>query len=66
MRVIVVGATGTIGSAVCEALASRHEAVTVRHKRGGFHVDIVARHARRYRGTRLSHKRRKHGARTNH
>ena len=29
MRVIVVGATGTIGSVVCDALASHHEVVTV-------------------------------------
>ena len=54
MRVIVVGPTGTIGSAVCDTLASRHEVVTVGHKCGAFHVDTVARHARRYRGTRLS------------
>jgi len=40
MRVIVVGATGTIGSAVCGALASRHEVVTVGYKDGTFHVDI--------------------------
>ena len=66
MRVIVVGPTGTIGSAVCDALASRHEAVTVGRKRGAFHFDIVARHARRYRGTRLSHERRRHSDRTHH
>ena len=40
MRVIVVGATGTIGSAVCDALASRHAVVTVGYKDGTFHVDI--------------------------
>ena len=40
MRVIVVGATGTIGSAVCDAFASRHEVVTVGYKDGAFHVDI--------------------------
>src|SRR5215472_9149229 len=40
MKVIVIGATGTIGSAVCAALASRHEVVTVGHTRGAFHVDI--------------------------
>src|SRR5215472_292698 len=40
MRVIVVGATGTIGSAVCGALASFHEVVTVGYKDGTFHVDI--------------------------
>ena len=51
---------------MCEALASRHEVVTVGHKCGGFHVDIVARHARRYRGTRLSCERRRDGDRTSH
>jgi len=40
MKVIEVGATGTIGSAVCDALASRHEVVTVGYKDGAFHVDI--------------------------
>ena len=66
MTVIIVGATGTIGSAVCDALASHHEVVTVGHKRGAFHVDIVARHARRYRGTRLSRERRRRWDRTHH
>jgi len=66
MTVIIVGATGTIGSAVCDALASHHEVVTVGHKRGAFHVDIVARHARRYRGTGLSRERRTHGDWVNH
>jgi NAD(P)-dependent dehydrogenase (short-subunit alcohol dehydrogenase family) len=42
MRVIVVGATGTIGSAVCNALASRHDVVKVRHHEGGFHVDLAS------------------------
>jgi len=36
MRIIVVGATGTIGSAVCDALASHHEVVTVGYKDGRF------------------------------
>src|SRR5262252_5837577 len=42
MRVIIVGATGTIGSAVCDALASLHEVVTVGYKDGAFHVDMGA------------------------
>jgi NAD(P)-dependent dehydrogenase (short-subunit alcohol dehydrogenase family) len=42
MRVIVVGATGTIGSAVCVALASRHEVVRVGHHGGDFQVDLAS------------------------
>lgn len=42
MRVIVVGATGTIGSAVVGALASRHEVVPVRHQGGAFQVDLAS------------------------
>ncbi len=42
MRVIVVGATGTIGSAVATALAARHEVVTVGHRGGAVHVDLAS------------------------
>lgn len=42
MRIIVVGATGTIGSAVVAALTTRHEVVTVGHKGGAFHVDLAS------------------------
>jgi len=66
MRVIVVGPPGTIGSAVCDALASRHEVVTVGHKCEAFHVDIVARRARRYSGSRLSRERGRRWDRTHH
>lgn len=34
MRVIVVGATGTIGRAVVEALSGRHEVVRVGNRSG--------------------------------
>ena len=40
MRVIVVGATGTIGSAVVTALSVRHDVVKVGHTGGAFHVDL--------------------------
>jgi NAD(P)-dependent dehydrogenase (short-subunit alcohol dehydrogenase family) len=40
MRIIVVGATGTIGSAVVEALASRHEILSVSHKSTPITVDL--------------------------
>jgi NAD(P)-dependent dehydrogenase (short-subunit alcohol dehydrogenase family) len=40
MRIIVVGATGTIGRAVADALAGRHEVVRVGHSGGEHQVDI--------------------------
>jgi NAD(P)-dependent dehydrogenase (short-subunit alcohol dehydrogenase family) len=42
MRVIVVGATGTIGTAVVKALAGRHEVVRVGNSSGDFTVDIAS------------------------
>lgn len=42
MRVIVVGATGTIGSAVVAALSARHEVVAVGNKSGAIRVDLVS------------------------
>lgn len=42
MRVIVVGATGTIGSAVVDALATRHDVVKVGHHGGDFQVDLAS------------------------
>jgi len=42
MRVIVVGATGTIGSAVVAALSARHTVVTVGLQRGAFQVDLAS------------------------
>jgi NAD(P)-dependent dehydrogenase (short-subunit alcohol dehydrogenase family) len=40
MRVIVVGATGTIGKAVVEALGARHEVLPVSHSGGRHRVDL--------------------------
>lgn len=42
MRVIVVGATGTIGEPVAEALSERHEVVRVGHTHGERQVDIAS------------------------
>lgn len=42
MRVIVVGATGTIGSTVVAALSMRHQVVSVGHQRGAFQVDLAS------------------------
>ena len=40
MRVVVVGATGTIGRAVVKKLSVRHEVIKVGHTGGDYHVDI--------------------------
>ncbi|MDP3091651.1 MAG: short chain dehydrogenase [Nitrospira sp.] len=42
MRVVVVGATGTIGSAIVAALSARHEVVAVGNKRGAIRVDLAS------------------------
>jgi NAD(P)-dependent dehydrogenase (short-subunit alcohol dehydrogenase family) len=42
MRVIVIGGTGTLGTAVVKALSARHEVVTVGHQRGAFQVDLAS------------------------
>ena len=41
MKIVVVGATGTIGKAVVEALAGRHEVVKVGKRGGDRQVDIT-------------------------
>ena len=41
MRVVVIGATGTIGKAVVKQLAGRHEVVSVGHNSGDYRVDIA-------------------------
>ena len=40
MRVVVVGASGTIGSAVVAALSARHDVVAVGNKQGAIRVDL--------------------------
>ena len=40
MRVILIGATGTIGSRVLQALAGRHEVVAAGRSEGNFRIDI--------------------------
>jgi NAD(P)-dependent dehydrogenase (short-subunit alcohol dehydrogenase family) len=40
MRVLVIGATGTIGSAVVAALTPRHEILAVSHRHGSLRVDL--------------------------
>jgi NAD(P)-dependent dehydrogenase (short-subunit alcohol dehydrogenase family) len=41
MRVVIVGATGTIGKAIVQALTPRHEIVPVSHRHGVNRVDIA-------------------------
>ncbi|HSG38107.1 MAG TPA: NAD-dependent epimerase/dehydratase family protein, partial [Thermoanaerobaculia bacterium] len=43
MRVIVIGATGTIGKAVVEALSGRHEVIRVGRRSGDYQVDATSR-----------------------
>jgi NAD(P)-dependent dehydrogenase (short-subunit alcohol dehydrogenase family) len=41
MRVLVIGATGTIGRAVVEVLATRHEVIVASRSRAGLKVDLT-------------------------
>ncbi len=43
MRVVVIGASGTIGKEIVRALTPEHEIVKVGHKSGDFHVDLVSK-----------------------
>lgn len=43
MRVLVVGATGTIGRAVAQALSARHEVVSASHAKADLRVDLASR-----------------------
>lgn len=41
MKIIIVGGTGLIGSAVAKELGPRHEIITVGHTKGDMNVDIL-------------------------
>lgn len=43
MKVVIVGATGTIGRAVVQALSGRHEVVEVGKSRGAYQADITSK-----------------------
>jgi NAD(P)-dependent dehydrogenase (short-subunit alcohol dehydrogenase family) len=42
MKIIVIGATGTIGRAVVEGLSGRHTVIKVGHRRGNYQVDLAS------------------------
>ena len=42
MKVILVGASGTIGQAVTQALSAKHQVVTVGHTHGDYQVDLAS------------------------
>jgi nucleoside-diphosphate-sugar epimerase len=41
MKIVIIGATGTIGRAVTAALESRHEVISVGHSGGQYQADIT-------------------------
>jgi uncharacterized protein YbjT (DUF2867 family) len=41
MKILVIGATGTIGGAVAQALEARHEVLRASHARSAFAVDLA-------------------------
>ncbi len=41
MRILLIGATGTIGSAIAAALRGRHEVIEVSHKKTALTVDLA-------------------------
>jgi NAD(P)-dependent dehydrogenase (short-subunit alcohol dehydrogenase family) len=43
MKIIIIGATGTIGKAVAQALSSRHQIVRVAHSSGEHRVELTSK-----------------------
>ena len=43
MKVVVIGATGTIGKAVVELLSARHSVIPVGRSSGDYQVDIASK-----------------------
>lgn len=43
MKIVVIGASGTIGRSLSETLAKRHEVVRVAHTQGDHRVDITSK-----------------------
>lgn len=42
MKIVIIGASGTVGQAVTDALSRRHEVIRVGRTRGDFQVDITS------------------------
>jgi len=42
MKIVVIGATGTIGKAVVDALATSNNVVRVGHRKGDYQVDLAS------------------------
>ncbi|HEY9639402.1 MAG TPA: short chain dehydrogenase [Coleofasciculaceae cyanobacterium] len=45
MKIAVIGASGTIGQAVVQALAPRHQVIQVGRSRGEYQVDLASKHS---------------------
>jgi NAD(P)-dependent dehydrogenase (short-subunit alcohol dehydrogenase family) len=43
MKIVIIGASGTIGQAVVRALSARHQIVPVTHSHGDYRVDMASR-----------------------
>lgn len=43
MKVVIIGASGTIGKAVVQALSARHQIIPVAHSRGDYRVDLASK-----------------------
>ena len=41
MKIVIIGASGTIGSAVATALAAQHQLITLGRNSGDYHLDIA-------------------------
>lgn len=47
MKIVVIGATGTIGQAVAQALSVQHQIVRVGHSKGDYQVDLASKDSMR-------------------
>ena len=45
MKIVIIGASGTVGRAVAEELGRKHEIVRVGRTQGDYQVDITSQHS---------------------
>lgn len=45
MKIVVIGASGDVGRAVCKELEKRHDIITVGRSAGDFQIDVSDLHA---------------------